>query len=80
VAPLGEGRNVYRVLVGKPEGKESLERPRRRWEDGIKMVLGEIGWKGGMNLCCSEQSLVAGCRTCCDKPSGTGATDLVKIL
>jgi hypothetical protein len=44
VARMGEGRNVYRVLVGKPEGKGSLERPRRRWEDGIKMDLTEIGW------------------------------------
>jgi hypothetical protein len=41
---VGEGRNVYRVLVGKPEGKRPLERPRRRWEDGIKMDLREIGW------------------------------------
>jgi hypothetical protein len=41
---MGEGRNVYRVLVGKPEGKRPLERPRRRWEDGIKMDLREIGW------------------------------------
>jgi hypothetical protein len=39
-----EGRNVYRVLVGNPEGKRPLERPRRRWEDGIKMDLREIGW------------------------------------
>jgi hypothetical protein len=37
---VGEGRNVFRVLVGKPEGKRPLERPRRRWEDGIKMDLG----------------------------------------
>jgi hypothetical protein len=36
---MGEGRNVYRVLVGKPERKRLLERPRRRWEDGIKMDL-----------------------------------------
>jgi hypothetical protein len=43
VARMGEGRNVYRVLVGKPEGKRLLERPRRRWEDGIKMDLREIG-------------------------------------
>jgi hypothetical protein len=43
---MGEGRNVYRVLVGKPEGKRPLERPRRRWEYGIKMGLGEIGWGG----------------------------------
>jgi hypothetical protein len=41
---MGEGRNVYRVLVGKPEGKIPLGRPRRRWEDGIKMDLEEIGW------------------------------------
>jgi hypothetical protein len=46
VARMGEGRNVYRVLVGKPEGKRPLERPRRRWEDGIKMDLGEIGLGG----------------------------------
>jgi hypothetical protein len=43
---MGEGRNVYRVLVGKPEGERPLERPRRRWEDGIKMDLREIGWVG----------------------------------
>jgi hypothetical protein len=46
VARMGEGRNVYRVLVGKPEGKRPLGRPRRRWEDGIKMDLREIGWGG----------------------------------
>jgi hypothetical protein len=46
VARVGEGRNVYRVLVGKPEGKRPLGRPRRRWEDGIKMDLKEIGWGG----------------------------------
>jgi hypothetical protein len=46
VARVGEGRNVYRVLVGKPEGKRQLERPRPRWEDGIKMDLREIGWGG----------------------------------
>jgi hypothetical protein len=44
VARMGDERNVYRVLVGKPEGKRPLERPRRRWEDGIKMDLREIGW------------------------------------
>jgi hypothetical protein len=43
VTRMGEGRNVYRVLVGKPEGKRPLGRPRRRWEDGIKMDLREIG-------------------------------------
>jgi hypothetical protein len=44
VARMGEGRNVYRVLVGKPEGKRPLERPRNGWENGIKMDLGNIGW------------------------------------
>jgi hypothetical protein len=46
VARMGEGRNVYRVLMLKVEGKRPLERPRRRWEDGIKMDLREIGWGG----------------------------------
>jgi hypothetical protein len=41
---MGQGRSVYRVLVGKPEGKRPLVKPRRRWEDGIKMGLREINW------------------------------------
>jgi hypothetical protein len=40
----GEQRNVYRVLMGKSEGKRPLERPRRRWEDGYRMDFREIGW------------------------------------
>jgi hypothetical protein len=40
---MGEGRNAYRVLVGKPEGRRPLQRPRRRREDGIKTDLKEIG-------------------------------------
>ena len=43
VARMGEGRGVHRVLVGKPEGKRPLGRPRRRWEDNIKMDLQEVG-------------------------------------
>ena len=43
VACMGEGRGVYRVLVGKPEGKRPLGRPRRRWEDNIRMDLQEVG-------------------------------------
>jgi hypothetical protein len=43
VAHIGEEKNVYRVLMGKPEGKRPLGRPRRRWEDGIRMDLREIG-------------------------------------
>jgi len=48
VACMGERRGVYRVLVGKPEGKRPLERPRRRWENNIKMELEEVGC-GGMD-------------------------------
>ena len=40
---MGEGRDVHRVLVGKLEGKRPLGRPRRRWEDNIKMDLQEVG-------------------------------------
>jgi hypothetical protein len=43
---MGEKRNVYRMLVGKPDGKRPLGRQRRRWEDNIKMDLREIGWDG----------------------------------
>ena len=43
VARMGEDRDVHRVLVGKPEGKRPLGRPRRRWEDNIKMDLQEVG-------------------------------------
>ena len=46
VACMGEGRDVYRVSVGKPEGKRPLGRPRRRWEDNIKMNLQEVGCGG----------------------------------
>jgi len=40
---MGERRGIYRVLVGKREGKRQLERPRRRWEDNIRMELQEVG-------------------------------------
>jgi hypothetical protein len=43
---MGETRNAYRILVGKPEGKRPLGRPRRRWVDNIKINLREIGWDG----------------------------------
>jgi hypothetical protein len=46
VARMGEGRGAYRVLVERPEGKRPLGRPSRRWEDNIKMDLGEIGIDG----------------------------------
>jgi hypothetical protein len=53
VARMGEVRGAYNILVGRPEGRRSLERPRRRWEDNIKMDLREIGfglWIGFIGL------------------------------
>jgi hypothetical protein len=44
VAQMGEKRNAYRLLVGKPEGKRPLGRPGHRWVDNIKMGLVEVGW------------------------------------
>jgi hypothetical protein len=46
VARMGEGRGIYRVLVGRSEGKRPLGRPSRRWEDSIKTDLREIGFNG----------------------------------
>jgi hypothetical protein len=43
---MGETRNAYRILMGKPEGKRPIGRPRRTWVDNIKMDLGEIGLDG----------------------------------
>jgi hypothetical protein len=76
VARVGEERRVYKVLVGKPEGKRPLGRPRHRWEDGISMDLREIG------LGCVDWIRLAqdkdrwrGCE-CGDEPSGSCATEL----
>jgi hypothetical protein len=44
VARRGEGRGAYRMLTGGPEGRRPLERPRRRWEDNIKMDIQEVEW------------------------------------
>jgi hypothetical protein len=44
VARMGEKRGVYRILVGRPEGRRPLGRPRRKWDDNIKMDLQEVGW------------------------------------
>jgi hypothetical protein len=51
---MGEERKVYKVLVVKPEGKRPLGRPRRRWEDGIRMDLREIGLEGGNSIRLSQ--------------------------
>jgi hypothetical protein len=49
VAHMGEGRGAYRILVGRPEGRRPLGRPRHRWEDTIELDLQEVGWGGGMD-------------------------------
>jgi hypothetical protein len=45
VARMGEGRGAYRILVGRPEGRRPLGRPRRRLEDNVKMDIQEVGWE-----------------------------------
>jgi hypothetical protein len=47
---MGEGRGVYRILVGRPEGRRPLGRPRLRWDDNIKMNLQEMGWEAWTGL------------------------------
>jgi hypothetical protein len=75
---MGEEKQVYKVLVGKPEGKRPLGRPRRRWEDGIRMDLREIGLGGcGLDSTVSGQGPVAGCCECGDEPWGSCTTELV---
>ena len=49
MARMRDGRGVHRVLVGKPEGKKPLRRPRRRWDDNIKMDLQKVGGGGDLD-------------------------------
>jgi hypothetical protein len=78
VARMGKKRKVYKILVGKPERKIPLGRPRRRWEDGIRMYLKDIGLGGcGLDSTGSGQGPVAGCCECGDEPSGSCPTELV---
>jgi hypothetical protein len=60
-ARMGERRGAYRALVGKPEGRRPLGRPRRRWENNIKMDHGEVGWRHGLDRFGLEKGQVAGC-------------------
>jgi hypothetical protein len=55
VACIGQDRKVYKVLVRKPEGKRPLGRPRRRWEDGIRMNFTEIGRGCGLDFTGSDR-------------------------
>ena len=68
LARMGERRGVYRVLVGKPEGKSPLGRPRRRWEDNFKMDLQEVGC-GGMEWI--EMAQDRDTCECGNEPSGS---------
>jgi hypothetical protein len=71
VARMGEERKLYKVLVGKPEGKRPLGRPRRRWEDGIRMDLRETGLGSVDRIRLAQYGPVAGCCECGDEPSGS---------
>jgi hypothetical protein len=78
VARMGENTKVYKVLMGKPEGKRPLGRPRRRWEGGIRMDIREIGLGGsGLDSTGSGYEPVVGRCECGNEPSGSCATELV---
>jgi hypothetical protein len=76
VAGMGEERKVYKILVGEPEGKRPLGRPRRRREDRIRMDLREIGL-GGVDWIRLSQDRDQCCFECGDESSGSCATELV---
>jgi hypothetical protein len=63
--------DAYRALVGKPEEKGQLGRPRRRWKDNIKMDLREVGWGHGLDRSGLGYGQVAGCCECGNEPSGS---------
>jgi hypothetical protein len=67
----GERRGIYRVLVGKPEGKRQLGRPRPRWEDIIKMYLQEVVCGMDWIELTEDRGQVAGSCECCNEPSGS---------
>jgi hypothetical protein len=66
---MGEGRSVYRVLVGRPEGKRPLVRPRHGWEDNIKLDLRDIGIDGGTGFSWLRIGPMAGFCEHGDEPS-----------
>ena len=71
MARMGEGRGAHRVVVGKPEGRRSLGRPRRRWEDNIKLDLQEVGEGCGDWMELAQDRQVAGTCGYGDEPSGS---------
>ena len=66
---MEERRCAYTVLVGKPERRRPLERPRRRWDNNIKMNIREVGWVHGLDRSGSVQGQVAGWCECSNEPS-----------
>jgi hypothetical protein len=77
---MGEERKVYKVLVGKTEGRRPLGRPRRRWEDGVRMDLREIGLGGVDWIRLAQDRDWWRAVECGDEPSGSCATDLVSFF
>jgi hypothetical protein len=71
VAHMRERRGACTMLVGKPEGKRPLERPRYKWEDNIKKDLQNVGWGNGLDWPDSGQGQAAGSCECSNEPSGS---------
>ena len=72
IARMGKKRGMYRVLVGKPDGRRLLGRPRRRWENNMKIDLQEVGCGGyGLDRAGSREGQVAGIFECGNEPSGS---------
>jgi hypothetical protein len=70
VARMGEKRNAYRLLMGKPEGKRPIARPRRKWVDNIKMDLLERGWGGVDWIGLAQDGQMESSCECGHEPSG----------
>jgi hypothetical protein len=70
VVRMGVRGGAYKVFVGKSEGRRLLERPRRRWEDSIKMDLRIVGWGHGLDRFGAGQGQVTGSCECGNEPSG----------
>jgi hypothetical protein len=67
---MGEKRGAYRILVGRPEGRRTLGRPRHRWEDNIKMDLQQVGWGHGLDQLAQDRHVAGSCE-CGNEPSGS---------
>jgi hypothetical protein len=77
VARIGDKKNAFRILLGNPEEKRPLGRPRVRW-DNIKLDLQKVGWGHGLDRCNSGYGQVAGTFKCGNEPSGS--TKCVEFL